>query len=31
VYHAPARVFVKERVVVPGHAWRGHPGRGRNW
>jgi len=31
VYHAPARVIVKERVVVPGHAWRGHPGRGRNW
>jgi len=31
VYHAPARVIVKERVVVPGHAWRGHPGRDRNW
>ena len=31
VYHAPARVIVKERVVAPGHAWRGHPGRGRTW
>jgi len=31
VYHAPARVIVKERVVVSGHAWRGQPGRGRNW
>ena len=31
VYHAPARVIVKERVVVPGHVWRGQPGRGRNW
>jgi hypothetical protein len=31
VYHAPARVVVKGRVVPPGHAWRGHPGYGRGW
>jgi hypothetical protein len=39
VYHAPARVVVIEKRVVvsghgfvpPGHAWKGHPGRGRNW
>ena len=33
VYHAPARtIVVEKRVVVPtGHAWKGHPGHGRNW
>ena len=33
VYHAPARtVVIEKRVVVPpGHAFRGHPGRGRHW
>ena len=33
VYHAPARtVVIAKRVVVPpGHAWKGHPGHGRNW
>jgi hypothetical protein len=33
VYHAPARtVVIEKRVVVPpGHAFKGHPVRGRNW
>ena len=33
IYYAPARTVVIERrvVVPPGHAFRGHPGRGRNW
>jgi hypothetical protein len=32
VYHAPERVVViKERMVPPGHAWRGRPSHGRNW
>jgi hypothetical protein len=28
VYHAPARVVVKERGFVPPGHWKGHPGRG---
>ncbi len=33
VYHAPARtVVIEKRIVVPpGHAFKGHPGHGRNW
>ena len=33
VYHVPARtVVIEKRVVVPpGHAFKGHPVRGRNW
>jgi hypothetical protein len=33
VYHAPARTVVIEKrvVVLPGHAWKGRPGHGRNW
>ena len=33
VYHAPARTIVIEKrvVVPPGHAFKGHPGRGHNW
>ena len=33
VYHAPVRTIVIEKriVVPPGHAFKGHPGRGHNW